>query len=210
VIAVHQHLGLDDRHQILFLAQGRIARERMRIGADAIVARDAGADIDDGPPFAEFRAELAILDQSLAQAVEAFGDGLAGGEGKRLRSLIDLDAGDGARRLDHLDERRPVLRLLPDGLVEENHAGNAVRHGLGGAEQKLAVVAAARFSGFDPDGAKALRDRSTRLVGGENALAGRHHRVGHVVQFSKIHHPLREWEGFLPPCLGQQTPKLNA
>ena len=184
----------------------------MRVGADAVVARDARADIDHRAPFAEFGAELAILDQPLAQAVETFGDGLAGREGERLGALVDLDAGDRAGLLDHLDQRRPVLGLLPDGLVEQNDAGDAVGHRLGGAEQQLAVVAPAGFGGFDADGGKALRDRAAQLVGGENALAGRHHRLCHSVQLSEIHRPLRSSREMfrLGPGVGQAGPKLNA
>jgi hypothetical protein len=162
----------------------------VRIGADAIIAGDARPDIDDRAPLAEFRAKVPILDQSLAQAVEAFGDDLAGGEGKRLRSLVDLDAGNRAGLLDYLDERASVFRLLPDCLVEQNDARDTVRHGLGRAEQELTVVAAAGLGGFDADGGEALRDRSTGLVGGENAFAGRHHGRRHSVQFSEIHRPL--------------------
>ena len=31
VVAVHQHLGLDDRHDARLLAQRRVARKRMRV-----------------------------------------------------------------------------------------------------------------------------------------------------------------------------------
>ena len=107
----------------------------------AVVARDAGADIDHRAPFGELRAELAIFDEPLAQAVEAFGDDFAGTERQRLGALVDLDAGNRAGLLDELDQRRAVLGVLPDGLVVENDAGDVLRHRLGGAEQHFAVVA---------------------------------------------------------------------
>ncbi len=163
----------------------------MRIGADAIVTRDARADINHCPPFAEFRAEIAILDQALAQAVQALSDFLARAKGKRFRSLVDFDTGDSAGLFDHLDERRIVRGFLPDRLVEEDDPRDIVRHGLGGAEQELPVIAAVGFGGFDADGSEALLDRSARFVGGENALAGRRHRLCHSVQLRKIHHSLR-------------------
>ena len=34
VVAVHQHFGLDDRDDVRFLAQRRVAGERVRIGVD--------------------------------------------------------------------------------------------------------------------------------------------------------------------------------
>ena len=38
VVAVHQHLGLDDRHDLRRLAERGVARERMRVGVDRGVA----------------------------------------------------------------------------------------------------------------------------------------------------------------------------
>ena len=34
VVAVHQHFGLDDRHDAVLLAERRIARQRVRVGID--------------------------------------------------------------------------------------------------------------------------------------------------------------------------------
>ena len=36
VVAVHQHFGLDDRHDVFVLAQRGVARERVRVGLDAV------------------------------------------------------------------------------------------------------------------------------------------------------------------------------
>ena len=77
-----------------------------------------GADIDHGAPFGEARAQLVILLQALAQAVQAFGDRFAGTARQRLGAGIDLDAGNRAGGFDQLDQRRAVLGLLADGLVD--------------------------------------------------------------------------------------------
>ena len=63
----HQTFQLDDRHDVLFLTQRRIARERIGVGDDAVVARDASADVDDRAPLSERRAEIAIFDQPLGR-----------------------------------------------------------------------------------------------------------------------------------------------
>ena len=76
VVAVHQHLGLHDRHDAGLLAQRRVARQRFCIGIDRVGGRNARADIDHGAPFRESGAELVVLGESLAQAVESLGDGL--------------------------------------------------------------------------------------------------------------------------------------
>ena len=36
MIAIHQNLGLHDRHQAAFHADGSVARERMGVGVDAV------------------------------------------------------------------------------------------------------------------------------------------------------------------------------
>ena len=126
VVAVHQHLGLDDRHEPGLLAERRVARERVRVRPDAVLARDAVADRDHGAPLREARAELAVLLEPLAQAVEALGDLLAGRERERLRALVDLDAGDDPLPLEQLRERRAVGGRLADRLVVEDDAADVL------------------------------------------------------------------------------------
>ncbi len=185
VIAVHDHFRLDDRHDAFVLAERGIAGERMRIGIDASIARNAGADIDHRAPFGELGAEPPIFGEPLAQAVEAFGDHLARTERQGMRALVHLDAGERAGGLDDLDEGGAVLGLLPDGLVIEDHAGD-VAHALG-AEQELAIVAAIVLGAFDADGVEALLDGARGFVRGENAPSRSHHGVGNAIELSKVH-----------------------
>src|SRR6266700_566738 len=103
VIAIHQDFRLDDRNDLLLLTKRRVARERMRIRLDASIARNAGADVDDGAPLGELGAELAVFDQTLAQAIQAFGDGLAGAEWQWLCAGVDLDARQRTGCRDQLD-----------------------------------------------------------------------------------------------------------
>ena len=132
------------------------------------------AHVDHRPPLREARAEGVVVLEPFAEAVEALGDLLAGGEGEVLGAGIDLDAGDRAGRLDQVDERRAVLGLLADGLVIEDDAGDGGLHRLG-AEQHLAVVAASLLGGLDAERVEALGDGAAALVGGKDALALRDH-----------------------------------
>src|SRR3954466_8170854 len=93
MVAVHQHLRLDDRHEAGFLRQRRVARERVRVRPEAVLARNALADRDDAAPLREPRTELAVLVQPGAQAVEPFGDRLALGESGGLRARVALYPG---------------------------------------------------------------------------------------------------------------------
>ena len=91
---VHQHLGLDDRHDIVRLAQRRIAGQRRGIGGNRIGRGNALADIDHRPPFGEAGAEPVIVLEALAETVEPFGDLLAREERNILGAAIDLYAGE--------------------------------------------------------------------------------------------------------------------
>src|SRR5262249_35488123 len=156
MVSVHQHLGLDDRHDVLGLAERSVAGERLRVGVDASIARDAWTDVDHRAPFGELGPEPAIFGQPLTEAVEPFGYHLAWAEGQRLHPLVHLDARQRAGCLDDLDERRSILCLLPDGLVEQDHPGD-VGHAFG-PEQELAIVPAILLGALDPNYVEALLD----------------------------------------------------
>ena len=148
-----------------------VARERVGVRPEAVLARDALADRDHGAPLGEACAERAVLLEALAQAVEALGDRLARRERERLGAAVDLDPRDDPLPREQLRERRPVGGRLADRLVEEDHAADVLR-GAVGREEQLAVGAAGLLRRLDADGVEALRDRAGALVGGEDPLAG--------------------------------------
>ena len=195
-LAVHQDLGLDDRDEPGLLREDGVARQRVRVDVDAVRARLLLAvDGDDGAPLGELGAHLAVLVEALAQSVEALGDRLALGAGQRLRALVDLDAGDDARVLEHLRERHAVLARLADGLVVEDDAGDVVAQA-GRREQHLPVVPALVLGGLDLDRLEALLDRPRALVRGQDALPGGHERVrGRFQRFLRHHQLLPRFSG---------------
>ena len=92
VIAVHQHLGLHDRDEPGLLAERRVARERVRVRPDAVLAGDAGADRVGRAPLREARAEPVILLQPLALTDgETITEGLDGLR-ERLEEYRELGA----------------------------------------------------------------------------------------------------------------------
>src|SRR5678815_2010713 len=195
VIAVHQHFRLHDRHDTRFLAQRRVARERMRVRIDAELRRKARADVDDGAPLRKARAELVVLGEPLAQTVEALGDRLVREAGERLRAGVDLDARYHADLRQILRKRRAVLGLLADRLVVHDHAADVVGR-TRRREQHLAVGAPRLFGRLQLDGVEALLDRAAGLVRRQDALALRDHRPRDRFQFTAIHDllPPNYWE----------------
>ena len=186
VVPVHQNLGLDDRDHPRLLTQGRVARERVGIGLDRPIRRKAGADRDHGAPLGEAGPQRGVLGEPLAQPVEAFRHLLPGRGRERLRAPVDLDARNDPLAREDLDQRRPVVRLLADRLVEEDDAAHVVRHARGG-EEHLAVAAAGLLSVRDAQRLEAAPDAGVTLVGGEDALARRDEGASRGLQPFHVH-----------------------
>ena len=159
VVAVHQHLGLDDRHEPGLLAERGVARERVRVRVEAGIGRDAVADRDHRAPLREAGAELVVLLEPLAQPVESLGHRLAGVERQRLRARVDLDPRHDALRGEQLGERRAVVGALPDRLVVEDHAADVLLHARR-REEEVAVGAAGLLGRLDADRVEPLLDRA--------------------------------------------------
>jgi hypothetical protein len=186
VVAVHQHLGLDDRDQPGRLGAGGEAAQRLGVGPDAAVAGDVLADGDDRPPLGEPGPELAVLGQPPVKAVKALGDLLAREAGQGGGAGVDLDAADDALAGEDLRQRRAVGGPLAQGLVVEDDAADELGRPLGG-EQQLAVVPAVLLGGLHLDRGEALLDGAAALVGGQDALAGGDQRPGRRGQL--VRHP---------------------
>ncbi len=181
VVGVHQYLGLDDRDDPGFLAQGRVAGECVRVGPDARDRGDAVADRDHRAPLGEARAEGAVLVESAPKPVEALRDLLAWVAGPIVRPGVHLDPGDRALRGEHLRKRRAVVGCLSNRLVVQDDAADEVLHP-GRGKEKLAVIASALLRRLHTDRVEALLDRARGLVGGEDALVVGDDRLRGLVQ----------------------------
>src|SRR4030095_2941332 len=115
--SIHQYLGLDDRHEVLFLAEHGISCERVRICSHARGTRQGVADMDNGPPFREESAHLAVGRYSIPKPIKPLCDALAWMACQGLRTGIDLYAGEDALVREHLGERCAAGALLADGLI---------------------------------------------------------------------------------------------
>ena len=186
--AVHEHFGLDDRHDALLLAERGIARQGMRVGLDAEAGGIARADVDDRAPLGETGAETVVFLEPLAQAVETLGDGLVREIGEGLRALVDLDAREDAERCEVLRERHAGAGLLAQRLVVHDHAADGLVDA-GGREQHLAVELAVRFGRFERDGIETLLDGAGAFVGSEDPLAGGDHTARDALKFRVVHLP---------------------
>src|SRR5260221_270665 len=110
------------------------------------------------------------------------GVAIGGAAGRRFSARIAFEAGTPSRRFNQRYQRCAVLGLLADGLVEQDHAGNMLAHGLVGAEQHFAIIAAIVLGIGDADRVKAFLDGAGGFVGGQDAFARRHHLARNFVQ----------------------------
>src|SRR5256885_987452 len=158
----------------------RVRRDGERAGNSAVV------NIDHCAPFGEARAEPAVFDEALAQAVESLGDGLAAETGERLRAQAHLDPRDDPLLRQVLRKRRAVPGLLADGLVVQDDAADRLG-GAGSREQHLAIAAAMLLGRLQLDPIEALLDGAAALVRGQDALAPGDHCAGNAHQLTRVH-----------------------
>ena len=168
VVAVHQDLGLHDRHQPLLLHGAGVAGQapgvlpHRQLGGAAI-----GADLQHGPPFGKAGAALVVAGSAVRQALEARAPALprqASGEG--FHPLIHLDAGHDALALKQLHQGRAARlggAVLKQGFLKQDHAGNALGEAVGGGQQG-AVSAAVVLGVVEADGPQPLADGAGGFV----------------------------------------------
>jgi hypothetical protein len=67
---VHQHFRLDDRNEVLSLAERSIPRQRMRVRVDGSGARQSVVDMDDCPLLRETGAQAAVFLEAFPKPIE--------------------------------------------------------------------------------------------------------------------------------------------
>lgn len=172
----HQHLRLDDGRETGLLGERGVPRQRVCVRLRARGRRQAVPDPQHRTPLGEPRPERDVLLQAATQAVEALGHHLVREPGERRHPPVDLDPRDDAPPREDLRERRAVLRALPQRLVEEDDAADVLLDA-GAGEQQLPVGATKLLRRLQPDRRQSLGDRREALVGGQDALPGRHELV---------------------------------
>src|ERR1043165_7175751 len=121
MIAVHQNLRLNDRHQPSFLAECCEYGERLRVSVDAGLSWNTLADRNDRAPLGEARSKLPILLKSLAKAIESLRDLFSGEFGEGYSALVHFDTWDDALLCQHFGHENAVPCLLTQRLIKQDH-----------------------------------------------------------------------------------------
>jgi hypothetical protein len=194
VIAVDQHFGLDDRHDVLLLADRRVPREHLRVGLDAERRGIAIGDAVHLAPLREARPLLAVAGEPLGEAVQALRDQVPGRVGERGGALVDLDAGDDPVASQHFDEGRAVVGALAHRFLEQDDA-RQVLPGVRRREEECPVLAPGLLGRLDAERLEPLGDGGLAFVGRENAPPGPGEiGDGRRERFVEVHGILR-WTG---------------
>merc|ERR1719486_1817789 len=150
-------------------ADARVAREapcrllRREVGRRARLEVDAQRRA----PLGEARALLVELLAAREELVEARAPRLARQAAlQRLEARVDLDAGDDAVLLQHVDERLAVRVVLEERLLEEDRARDVFAD-VRGREEQVAPGAAVVLRVLEANRLEALADRARRLVARE-------------------------------------------
>ena len=172
MLAVEENFGLDDGDETGVLADRGITGETVR----AVGHRGAGGAVGDGhhgPPLAEARALLVVRGGAVGEVVETLAPGL-GGVGEGTETLVHLDTGVDALRVEGVHEGGAVGAGLVQGFFEKNRTTDVLAE-VGSGNKKLAVAATVLFDVLDTDTFKAGAARGVGLVHSEDTLAGHGH-----------------------------------
>ncbi len=116
------------------------------------------------------RAQLAILRQPVAQAVEALGDFLARKIRHRLGAFIHFDARNDPLLLQHFDESATVASFLSNRFVKKNHAADKLSRSLR-RKQNFPIRATVFLRRRNIDAFQSLLDRARTFIGCQDSLA---------------------------------------
>ena len=124
MFSVHQHFRLDDRHQMLFLAERGVSPKGVCIRNHARSARQCIRNTENGSPLGKASTHVAVLGEAVPKPVKSFGDRFAGRAGQRLGPGINLDARNNAVACQNLGKRRPLGALLAYGFIIHDYAAD--------------------------------------------------------------------------------------
>lgn len=178
MVAVHQDLGLHDRHQPLLLHGAGVAGQSPGVLTHTELRRGAiGADAQDRPPLGETGAARVIAGCPLPQSLEAGAPALAGQAPREgLHPLIHLDAHHQALVPEALENRSSrqtthCSGFLKEGFLVEDHPTDRRSQPRGGGQQS-AVGATVFLTVLQADRREALADRAGGFIRGQQATAG--------------------------------------
>lgn len=170
--AVHQHLGLDDRHDAFVVADRGVTGQRVGVGLDREPARQCVGD---------------VVDARLREPVESLRDLIARRMRERDRAGVDLDAGNDALARDQIGQRCAVVASLAERfLLQDDAADERVEPRR--PQQQVAVCAPVLVGRINADRHEPLGDHRAAFIGSQDALAGLHQRIDRRLQLVSSAH----------------------
>lgn len=183
VASISEHLRLNNRHETVVLADGRVFGQDMGVLVNGLFRRRVGRDLQYAAEFGEIAAVFLVPSAAIAHAIQSSGSRLIVAAVERSKAFVHFDARHNACTSDQVYERRAVVSLLIQRLFEENDTTNATSHVLAHFEEQLAVLATVLLRVLDADVLQPLAHRASALVSGQDAFPFRNDAMGNRDQF---------------------------
>lgn len=170
---VHQHLGFDDGHEAIGLADGGVTRKRFGILVNGEHRRRGSSrilDVQHSTPLGETRALSVILGAALAEIIDTLSHRLAVRPEERLDALVHLNTGNDALLLHEVHHRCTASCSVEECFLKSDGAGDVIAKARR-FEQELAIAHTVRLDIFNANGRKALSDGACRFICGKDAFA---------------------------------------
>ena len=126
MFSVHQHFRLDDRHQMLFLAERGVSPKGVCIRNHTRSARQRIRNTKNGSPLGKASTHVTVRCEAVAKPVEPFGNRFAGRTGQRLGPRVNLDAWNNAVTCQNLGKRCPLGALLAYSFIIHGYAADVL------------------------------------------------------------------------------------
>mmetsp|Transcript_29984 Transcript_29984/g.79678 ORF Transcript_29984/g.79678 Transcript_29984/m.79678 type:complete len:249 (+) Transcript_29984:1071-1817(+) len=183
------HFWLDDRAEAVLLADGRVARQRLRVLDDRALRWHRRPHLEHSAPLCEPRTLGVVRLAPLPQAVEPLRRRLAVAAGQKREARVHLDARHDALVAQHVDEPNPVRRRLIQRFGRHDHARDVFAEPARGVEH-FSVRAPVDLGVLEADGRQPLARGRRALVRREDAVPSPRdplRRRAHLVDEAVLH-----------------------
>lgn len=126
MVTVGKDLRLYDRHDPGALTDRSVTGQHVGVLYDGELARGVFRDLQHASPLGKMASVLFVLDTTCLEIVETLGRAFVIGAEERNDAFVYFYAGDDVALLQQFDERRTVVGLLIESLMEENHSRNVL------------------------------------------------------------------------------------
>lgn len=126
MVTVRKDFRLYDRHDPGALTDRSVTGQYIGVLYDGKLARGVFRDLQHASPLGKMASVFFVLDTTRLEIIETLGCAFVIGAEEWNDALVYFNTGDDVALLQQFDERRTVVGLLIESLMEENHSRNVL------------------------------------------------------------------------------------